>query len=139
MSAKAAASAVVASAPVTAMTSGTSEALLSVALGLMGVVLARTVFVDRENRKLQRKQSFRETAPLTAVAMLIAGVWIWDQKLGLSMAVFTGLGVGWVAILLLDILGKRVIAALRALLSADPQETLPPEMKSRLSELDKID
>lgn len=121
------------------MTSGTSEALLSVALGLMGVVLARTVFVDRENRKLQRKQSFRETAPLTAVAMLIAGVWIWDQKLGLSMAVFTGLGVGWVAILLLDILGKRVIAALRALLSADPQETLPPEMKSRLSELDKID
>lgn len=139
MSAKAAATAVVASAPVTAVTAGTGEAMLSVSLGLMGVVLARTVFVDRENRKLKRKQSFRETAPLTAVAMLIAGVWIWDQKLGLSMAVFTGLGVGWVAILLLDILGKRVTAALRALLSADPQETLPSEMKDSLHKLDKLD
>lgn len=139
MSVRSAATAVVASAPVTALTSGGLDAVLSLILGLIGVLLARTVFVDKENRRLKRKQGWRETLPLTLVALLIAGVWIWDRQLGLSAAVFTGLGVGWVAILMLDIIGKRAIDAVRLLLGADPRDGLPDTMRKPLEDLDKVE
>ena len=101
--------------------------MVSVCVGLLGVFLARTVFIDRENRRLQRRQTWRETLPVTGTAMLIAGVWIWDSRPSLSIAAFTGLGVGWVAVILLDILGKRVADGLRALLGVQPDDTrLPP-------------
>lgn len=90
------------------------DGLVSVGVGLWGVVLARWVFVNRENRRLPRRQPWRETLPLTLVAMLIAAVVIHDRGFGLSMAAFTGLGVGWAAVLLLDVLGDRITAAFRA-------------------------
>lgn len=143
--------------PVWAATGAMDRAVISVVVGLFGVFLARTVFVDRENRRLQRKQSWRETWPVTGVAMLIAGVWIWDAKPSLSMAAFTGLGVGWVAVLLLDILGKRVTDGLRALLGITPDDTslpktvapaapltpaqrdIPPDMAALVDAIDEAD
>lgn len=93
---------------------GFPDGLVSLAVGLWGVVLARWVFVNRENRRLPRKQSWRETLPLTLVGMTVAGVIISDRQLGLSAAAFTGLGVGWSAVLLLDLFGERITAAFRA-------------------------
>lgn len=99
---------------VVAIANGFPTGLVSLGLGLWGVVLARWVFVNRENRRLPRKQPWRETLPLTLVAMLIAAVIIHDRELGLSAAVFVGLGVGWTAVLLLDLFGERITAAFRA-------------------------
>lgn len=100
---------VLASVPVTAALGHPGDAVISLILGLLGVLLARTVFVDRENRKLGRRQRLRETLPLTLTAMLISGVVIWDNQMGFSTAAFTGIGVGWTAILLLDVIGRRII------------------------------
>lgn len=97
-----------------AFTNGFPDGIVSLGVGLWGVVLARWVFVNRENRRLPRRQELRETLPLTLVAMLITGVVVHDQNFGLSAAAFTGLGVGWAAVLLLDILGERIVAAFRA-------------------------
>ena len=93
---------------------GVPDGLVSLAVGLWGVALARWVFVNRENRRLPRHQSWRETLPLTLVAALVASVVIIDRDLGLSAAAFTGLGVGWTAVLLLDLFGERITAAFRA-------------------------
>jgi hypothetical protein len=101
-------------AQVVAAFKGIPDGLVSLGIGLWAVVLARWVFVNRENRRLPRKQPWRETLPLTLVAMLVAAVLIIDRRLGLSAAAFTGLGVGWAAVLLLDIFGERITAALRA-------------------------
>ena len=97
-----------------AVLSSIPDGLVSLVVGLWGVVLARWVFVNRENRRLPRRQPWHETLPLTLVAALVAAVVIVDRDMGLSMAAFTGLGVGWAAVLLLDILGDRVTAALKA-------------------------
>ncbi len=98
------------------------QSILAVALGLLGVMLARTVFVDRENRKLGRRQKLRETLPLTGVAALISGVLIYDNQMGYSTAAMTGLGVGWTAILLLDVIGKRIIDPSAGVAAKDPPD-----------------
>jgi H+/Cl- antiporter ClcA len=104
-------------------------ALVSLGVGLIGVALARWVFVNREARRLRRRERWHETLPLTLVAMLVAGVIIHDRQLGVSAAAFTGLGVGWAAVLLLDLLGERVVAVLRASFSAGPARPhdFPPQ------------
>lgn len=106
-----------------------AQAAASLGVGLLGVTLARTVFVDRENRRLRRRQTFRETGPTTGVAMLIASVVILDRSLGLSGAALTGLGVGWTAMLLLDVIGKRVLDGLRAGLAIQPDD-FPADLPS---------
>lgn len=93
---------------------GSPNGLVSLGVGMVGVWLARWVFVGRENRKLGKPQRWNDTLPLTLVAMLIAAVVIYDRKLGLSASAFVGLGVGWAAVLLLDVLGERVLNMLRA-------------------------
>lgn len=137
---------------------GIPDGLVSLGVGLWGVVLARWVFVNRENRRLPRRQPWHETLPLTLVAMLIATVIILDQDLGLSAAAFTGLGVGWVAVLLLDVFGDRIMAAFRAGFAVpvkpevadaidisgegghvtDADVTLPPEMVEALDKLHEV-
>lgn len=102
------------SAQLVAAFQGVPQGLISLGVGLWGVMLARWVFVNRENRLLPRKQPWRETMPLTLVALLVTGVLVHDRELGLSAAAFTGLGVGWAAVLLLDVLGERIVAAFRA-------------------------
>lgn len=94
--------------------SSVPSGLVSMAVGLIAVWLSRWVFVSRENRQLGRPQRWNDTLPLTLVAMLLTGVVVYDRNLGLSAAAFTGLGVGWAAVLLLDVLGERVLNMLRA-------------------------
>lgn len=93
---------------------GVPDGLVSLAVGLWAVMLARWVFVNRENRRLPRRQPWHETLPLTLVAMLVTAVLVIDRELSLSAAAFTGLGVGWSAVLLLDLFGDRITAAFRA-------------------------
>lgn len=104
---------VLASGAVSAVSSP-STGLVSLGVGLIGVWLARWVFVGRENRKLGVPQKWNDTLPLTLVAMLVAGVVIYDRQLGLSSSAFVGLGVGWAAVLLLDVMGERITNMLRA-------------------------
>jgi hypothetical protein len=132
------------------------EGFVSLGVGLMGVALARWVFVNREHRKFGRRPPWAETLPLTLVAMLVTGVIVHDRDLGLSAAAFTGLGVGWTAVVLLDLLGDRVIAFFRGSLTAGPSDPsfppghdgslandegnladLPPDMLDDLEKLDK--
>lgn len=103
------------------------DGIVSLAVGLLGVSLARWVFVNREVRRVGRKETISETLPLTLTAMLITAVIVYDRKLGLSSAAFTGLGVGWGAVLILDIIGERVLAGLRGVLGAGPSDPkFPP-------------
>lgn len=106
---------------------GWVQSLISLAAGLIAVWVARLVFITRENRQLHRQQTWRETVPLTVVAMLIAGAFIWQNSLKASTAIYVGLGVGWVAVILLDILGQRVMETLRTALGGGPASpALPP-------------
>lgn len=143
--------AVVASAPITIWTSDTTQAIASVLLGLLGVAIARKVFIDRENRRLRKAQPWHSTLPLTLAAMLITGVLVWDNKLGLSSSVFTGLGVGWTVILILDLIGDRAMNVIRAALGMPPlppqgtfpdaaraRAVLPPEHVELLDRLDSV-
>lgn len=121
------------------LSGGLTEKAISVALGLAGVALARQVFINKERRRTGTKQPVSETMPLTLCAMLVTGVIIYDKQLGLSMSVFAGLGVGWTAILLLDVLGgwalktgKRVFAV------TDEELGISPEERGLLDKLDKI-
>lgn len=101
--------------------------LVNLGAGLVSVWVARLVFIDRENRRLQRRQAWRETVPVTLVAMLIAGAFIRQNDLSMASAIYTGLGVGWVAVVLLDLLGQKVTDALRAALGGGPADPrLPP-------------
>ena len=108
------------------MFSSIPEGLVSLALGLLGVVLARWVFVNREQRRLGRKESWRETLPITLVGALVAGVVIWDRQLGLSSAAFVGLGVGWATVLILEVAGHRISQAMQTLLGHHPPPDFPP-------------
>ncbi len=101
--------AVVASTPITWAVSGPNDGLISLGLGLLGVLLARIIFVNRENRALGRVQSWWETLPITGAALLIAGGIIWDQHLLYSKAIFTGLGVGWGALVALNAISKAIV------------------------------
>lgn len=152
------ASAVVASVPVTVATSGIPDGLVSLIVGLTGVWLARTVFVTRENRRLQRRQTWKETLPVTGVAMLITGAWIWDSHPSISIAAFTGLGVGWTTVLLLDLFGESILSWGRRVLSASPPRPvgrldlsgqdgrvsnadldIPPDMAAQVDRIDQVD
>jgi hypothetical protein len=94
--------------------------MISLIVGLTGVALARWVFVNKEFRTTNRPQKWSETVPLTLVAMLIAGVLIWDRKFSVSTAAFVGLGVGWTAVLLLDVLGDVILSKMRMMFSSGP-------------------
>jgi hypothetical protein len=80
--------------------------------GILGVILSRTVFVDRESKRTRKRQTIRETMPLTLVAILITSVLTVDYHLVLSKAAFLGLGVGWTAVFALDVIGERVLGLL---------------------------
>jgi len=105
------------------------EGLVSLAVGLIGVALARWVFVNREYRRVGMRQGWSETLPLTLVAMLVAGVLIYDRQLGISASAFVGLGVGWVAVVLLDVFGDRILSFFRSPLQGGPADPrFPPQV-----------
>ena len=70
--------------------------------------------------------------------MLIAGVVIWDRKTGLSMSVFIGLGVGWTAILLLDVIGAWMLKTGRRIAGvSDADMGIPLDQTKLLDQMRK--
>lgn len=115
-----------------------TERIISVILGLAGVALARQVFISKERRRTGQKQPLGETLPLTLCAMLVTGVVVWDRDLGLSLSVFTGLGVGWTAILLLDVFGAWVLKTGKRIFQVTDEEVgITAEQRALLDRLDK--
>ncbi len=108
MSPRAPEAAVVASTPVTWLFAGANDGLISLGLGLLGVLLARTIFVNRENRVLGHRQPWTDTLPITLAACLIAGGIIWDGHLLYSKAIFTGIAVGWTTIVAIEKISRIV-------------------------------
>lgn len=122
--------------------------LIAMAIGFVGVVLARTVYVDQENRRLGRVQTFRETSPLTGVAMVIVLPIIWHLELAIPYAALLSLGVGYAAMTVLGIIAKATAggarSAAKAVLESLPdlppeQPALPPDMERLLDDIDKAD
>jgi hypothetical protein len=145
---------------VVGVTSGIPDGMVSLGVGLLGVALARWVFVNKQYRETNRQPRLGETLPLTLVAMLVAGVLIWDRKFSVSTSAFVGLGVGWTAVLLLDILGDFVLTKMKIMFSAGPASpnfpkkgdlsghdgrvisndvNLPEDMIQKLAQLDEAD
>jgi hypothetical protein len=114
--------AVAASSGVVAAGQGVPSGMISLFVGLLGVALARWVFVNKEYRATNRPQKWNETLPLTLVAMLVAGVLIWDRKFSVSTSAFVGLGVGWTAVLLLDVLGDWILTKAKIMFSSGPAD-----------------
>jgi hypothetical protein len=121
---------------------------ISILLGVLGVILARLVYVDAENKKLGRRQTVRETMPLTMVALLIAGPFIWKHRDAITVTPLLGLGIGWSALLLLKLAGTAVAAGGRAFvgelartIGADtaPIRKHDPEMDASIARLDDVD
>lgn len=100
--------AVIASTPVPWIIGGSVEGFVSLALGLVAVFLARTVFINRENRALGYKQPLAETLPITLLACLIAGGMIVDGHLLYSKAIGIGVAVGWTTIATINLISKVV-------------------------------
>lgn len=116
--------AVLVSTPLPWILGGASDGLISLGLGLTGVMLARTIFVNRENRALGRRQPIRETLPVTLAACLIAGGIIWDGHLLFSKAIFTGIAVGWTTIVAIEKI-SRIVNPAEAARSVHVPSTLP--------------
>ena len=127
---------------VVALVQDIPQGMISLTVGLVGVALSRWVFVNREVRRTNQRQSWRETLPLTLVAMLVTGVLVHDRNLSVSSSAFLGLGVGWVAVILLDVFGDKILNMFRSQLQAGPASQLPDNPsptfipKSDLSGLD---
>jgi hypothetical protein len=116
----------------------------------MAVFTARVVFQDREAERTHQRQSWRKTLPITMAAMLIEIAFVVQQNLNLPSAIFTGLGVGWVTVLLLDLFGERIIDIVKAAIGTKQQAfmplppttslgDLPQDMKDDLSRIDQAD
>lgn len=101
--------------PVVIEVSGSIYLLMSVALALIGVYLARLVTIDAENKKLGRIQTLRETGPLTWIGILIVGPLIWHFKIDIPYASLIGLGVGYSVRAVLKVVGSGAVASARAM------------------------
>lgn len=114
--------------------------LFAMLIGLAGVWLARLVTIGDENKKLGRKQTLRETGPLTWIGVLIVCPVIWHWDIAVPWASFMGLGVGYSVRVVLKIFGGGAVSAARALarraadaleeegIAPPPPEPAPPPL-----------
>lgn len=109
---------------------------LAVALALAGIYLARLVTIDQEDKRLGRKQTYRETGPLTWIAVLIVCPLIWQLKIAPQYASVIGLGVGYSVRVVLKIIGGATTAAARAI-ARQAVESLDREEQERRKDADQ--
>jgi hypothetical protein len=121
--------AVVASTPLPWIAGGPRDALVSLALGLIGVCLARMIFVNRENRALGYHQRVGDTLPITLIACLIAFGIIWDGHLLYSKAIGTGVGVGWATMAIVNQLARVITPGAADPTTAAKPKTVPRRVK----------
>jgi hypothetical protein len=120
--------------------------IIAVCLALVGVYLARLVTIDAENKRLGRRQTFRETGPLTWIAVLVVCPLIWHYRVAVPWAALIGLGVGYTVRIILRLLGstavgfsqamaERIIALKNA--APPPPMDIPPDMQDLLDQMDR--
>jgi hypothetical protein len=101
------------------------ELTLALVFGVIAVVLARIIWIDRDNRATGRRATVRDTLPLTLVATIVYVALAVDWNLNFQKGVSVGLGVGWTAPLLADIMGDKILAVLAPdrIRRSDPRAT----------------
>ena len=105
--------------------------LLAVLLGFAGVWLARLVTIDTEDKRLGRRQTRRETVPLTLIGALIVCPLIWQFNLAVPWASMIGLGVGYSVKLVLKIFGGGAVSAARAIARRAADELIDDQEEDR--------
>ncbi|MET0373936.1 MAG: hypothetical protein ABW128_06725 [Rhizorhabdus sp.] len=93
----------------------TVYALIAMALGCAGIMLARMVTIEAENKRLGKAQPWRETFPLTGIAILIVCPLIWHFEIAVPGAALIGIGVGYSVRVILRIVGTTSTSMARAL------------------------
>lgn len=101
--------------------------LIAVCLGLAGVYAARLVTIVDEEEATGTRRSYRQTGPLTWVAILIICPLIWHFDIAIPWASLLGLGVGYSVRVVLRILGDGTADAARGFVRrATGIEPAPP-------------
>jgi len=99
---------------------GTEIPILPLALGFLGLILARTL-APPAARLLSRVQKASLTALLAILLFLIVTGSFTGVPLDAGMAVVWGIGLGFSGLLSIEFMGERCTAALRAMVgSTDP-------------------
>lgn len=93
----------------------TAYSAVAVVLALIGVILARMVSVNDENKRLGVTQPWRDTGPLTWIAVLMVCPFIWHYQVAVPWASLIGLGTGYSVRIILRILGVGMINTARAM------------------------
>jgi len=89
--------------------------LIAIALGCAGIMLARMVTIEAENKRLGKPQHWRETMPLTGIAVLIVCPAIWHFEIAVPWAALIGIGVGYTVRVILKILGAATVDMARSM------------------------
>lgn len=114
---------------------GTQIPILPLALGFLGLVLARTL-APPSVRLLTRVQRVALTALLAILLFLIVTGSFTGVPLDAGMAVVWGIGLGFSGMLSIEFLGERCTAALRAMVGSagspgyhSPSDPMGAELK----------
>lgn len=95
--------------------------VLAFALSFASLLLVRQ-FAPEPTRKLTRKQDWALTAVLAILLLLIVSGRFGGGRIGEGMAVTWGIGFGFSGLLIIDIIGQRIVNALRALIGVGEKE-----------------
>jgi hypothetical protein len=118
---------------------GTEIPILPLALGFLGLILARTL-APPAVRRLTRVQQVALTALLAILLFLIVTGSFTGVPLDAGMAVVWGIGLGFSGLLSIEFMGERCMAALRTMIGGagssshySPSDRMGAELK-RLAE-----
>lgn len=100
----------------------------------MVVMLTRAIYISRENRRSGVTISWRESAAITGIAMLLAGVVIWENRFSAQTSLVVSMGIGWTIIPLFDVFGDRVLT----MFGARPDATKPPAKLDDMRTLERL-
>jgi len=103
--------------PAIVTVAGLDIPLLAFALSLASLLLVRQI-APEPARKLTPKQEWALTAVLAILLLMIVSGKFGGGRIGEGMAVVWGIGLGFSGILVLDVIGKRIMAAIKALIGA---------------------
>lgn len=97
----------VAGAVTAAMTGDTIQIAISLVVGVISTLIARGIFTTREGRRSRDKPPVTENLYLTAAAVIVTAVTIWDRQTGLATSTMIGFGVGLSISTILDVFGEK--------------------------------
>ncbi len=113
-----------------AMSGDTLQITVSLGVGIISTLIARGIFTTREARRSRDRPPLREQLYLTAAAVIITGVTIWDRKAGLATATAVGFGVGLSVSTILDVFGDKARQMFGGMARQSPGIGLVPDDQS---------